>query len=136
MESVSKESRLLLAIQSIKKRDGTSIREAARIYNVSQTTLRARMNGRSARQDLQPNSTRLTKLEEEAMVWHVLDLDLRGFSPRLADVEDIANLLLADRNTGRVGKRWALNYVKQQPELKTRLNRPYSVCSINLSILQ
>ena len=125
MESASKESRLLLAIQSIKKRDGTSIREAARIYNVSQTTLRARMNGRSARQDLQPNSTRLTKLEEEAMVRHVLDLDLRGFSPRLADVKDIANLLLADRNTGRVGKRWALNYVKRQPELKTRLNRPY-----------
>lgn len=72
---------------------------------MSQTTLRARMNGRSARQDLQPNSTRLTKLEEEVMVRRVLDLDLRGFSPRLADVEDIANLLLADRNAGRVGKR-------------------------------
>jgi len=76
MGSASKESRLLLAIQSIEKRDGTSIREAGWIYNVSQTTLRARMNGRSARQDLQPNSTRLTKLEEEAMVRHVLNLDL------------------------------------------------------------
>lgn len=123
MESASKESRLLLAIQCIKKRDGLSIREAARIYNVSQTTLRARMNGRSARQDLQPNSTKLTKLEEEAMVQHVLDLDLRGFSPRLTDVEDIANLLLADRNAGCVGKRWALNYVKQQPELKSPMRR-------------
>lgn len=76
-------------------------------------------------QDLQPNSAKLTNLEEEAMLRHVLDLDLRGFSPRLTDVEDIANLLLADRDAGRVGKCWALNYVMRQPELKTRLNRPY-----------
>ena len=35
------------------------------------------------------------------------------------------NLLLTDHNMGRVGKCWALNYVKRQPELKTRLNHPY-----------
>ena len=68
MESISKESRLLFAIQSIKKRDRLSIQEAAQIYNVSQMTLRARMNSRSAQQDLQPNSTKLTNLEEEAML--------------------------------------------------------------------
>jgi len=83
------------------------------------------MNGRNARHDPQPNSTKLTKLEEEANLQHVLDLDLRGFSPRLTDAEDIANLLLADHNAGCVGKRWALNYVKRQPELKTCLNHPY-----------
>ena len=106
MESSSKESKLLLAIQSIKKRNKISIREAARIYTVSDN-LRARMNDRSARQDLQPNSTKLTKLEEEAILQHALDLDLRRFLPRLADVEDITNLLLADRDVGCAGMRWA-----------------------------
>jgi len=67
----------------------------------------------------------LKKAEKEAMIRHVFDLDLRGFPPRLADVEDIANLLLADSNARRAGKRWALNYVKRQPELKIGLNRPY-----------
>lgn len=65
-------------------------------------------------------------LKEEAMLQHVSDLELQGVLPRLADVEDIVNLLLVDCNVGRVGKRWALNYVKQQPEPKMCLNRPYN----------
>jgi hypothetical protein len=37
----------------------------------------------------------------------------------------MANSLLADRNALPVGKRWAHNFVKRQPELKTRLFRKY-----------
>jgi hypothetical protein len=40
-------------------------------------------------------------------------------------VEEMANSLLADRNASPVGKRWAHNFVKRQPELKTRLFRKY-----------
>jgi hypothetical protein len=40
-------------------------------------------------------------------------------------VEEIANSLLADRNALPVGKRWAHNFVKRQPKLKTRLFRKY-----------
>ena len=45
----------------------------------------------------------LTKLEEKVVVEHILDLDLRGFPPRLADVADMANSLRAKRNLGQVG---------------------------------
>jgi hypothetical protein len=37
----------------------------------------------------------------------------------------MANSLLADRDASPVGKRWAHNFVKRQPELKTRLFRRY-----------
>ena len=37
----------------------------------------------------------------------------------------MANSLLADRDASPVGKRWAHNFVKRQPELKTRLFRKY-----------
>jgi hypothetical protein len=40
-------------------------------------------------------------------------------------VEEMANSLLADRDASPVGKRWAHNFVKRQPELKTRLFRRY-----------
>jgi hypothetical protein len=40
-------------------------------------------------------------------------------------VEEMANSLLADRDASPVGKRWAHNFVKRQPELKTRLFRKY-----------
>ena len=44
---------------------------------------------------------------------------------RIADVGDIANLLLQKRGARRVGKNWADRFVARRPELKTRLNRVY-----------
>jgi hypothetical protein len=52
-------------------------------------------------------------------------LDERGFSPRLAGIEEMANLLLETRRAERVGKHWAEKFVKRQPELKTRFTRSY-----------
>ncbi|KAG8356579.1 hypothetical protein FVEN_g12836 [Fusarium venenatum] len=38
----------------------------------------------------------------------------------------MANSLLADRDAPPVGMRWAHNFIKRQPELKTRLFRRYN----------
>jgi hypothetical protein len=37
----------------------------------------------------------------------------------------MANRLLVDREASPVGKRWAYNFVKRQPELKIRFSRKY-----------
>ena len=47
---------------------------------------------------------KLFKTEEEVIVKHILDLDMRGISPRLAGVKDMANLLLAERHQDSVGQ--------------------------------
>lgn len=47
---------------------------------------------------------KLLKTEEETIVQHVLDLDARGFPPRLAAVKDMADSLLAERHQDPVGK--------------------------------
>lgn len=125
MDSTSDEGRLQIAIPTIRNHKDLSVRGAAKVYRVPETTLRDGMNGRRARQDTRANSKKMTELEEEAIVKYVLDLDSRGFSPPLRDVEDIANLLLTERDASRVGKHWASNFVKRQPGLKTRVNRPY-----------
>ncbi|USP80370.1 hypothetical protein yc1106_07644 [Curvularia clavata] len=67
----------------------------------------------------------LTKLEEEVVVEHILDLGSRGFPPRLADVANMANSLRAERNLGQVGQNWPSTFVKRRPELKVKFNRKY-----------
>jgi hypothetical protein len=124
-DSTSTEGRILLALQAIKPHGNLSIRRAAEMYNVPRTTLQDRRHGRLSRRDIIPRSRKLKETEEEAIVEYVLELDERGRPARIADVEDMANLLLAERNGGRVGTRWARNLIARQPLLRIRLNRPY-----------
>jgi hypothetical protein len=50
-----------------------------------------------------PNLSNLTKLKEDVVAEHIINLIERGFPPRLAEVADIANSLRAERNMGYVG---------------------------------
>jgi hypothetical protein len=125
MPLTSNEAQVLLAVEAYNRRDGLSIKAAAHIYNVCDKTLARRLRGIHARRDTTPNSKKLTLTEEKVILNFILDLDARAFPPRLGGVEDMANILLHERNAGYVGKRWALNFVKRQPQLKTRYTRRY-----------
>jgi hypothetical protein len=125
MAVLSKESRVLLAIEAIRSTPRMSIRSAAKAYDLPEASIRHRMNGRPAKFDSRNAHLNLTLAEEEAIVQYVLHLDSRGFSPRRADVEEMANLLLAKRDAQRVGKRWTERFIQRRPELKTRFNRVY-----------
>jgi hypothetical protein len=67
----------------------------------------------------------MTELEEEVIVQYIIDLDIRGFGPRLASVEDIVNNILETRGGKRVRKLWAYRFVRRHQELKTCFNRVY-----------
>src|SRR6478736_5708502 len=125
MSSSNTEARILLALQALQNNPKLSLRRAATIYQVPFETLRRRHHGIQSRCDTIPKSRRLSDLEEQIIVQFILDLDSRGFPSRLRFVEEMANSLLADRDALPVGKRWAHNFVKRQPELKTRLFRKY-----------
>jgi hypothetical protein len=125
MDSNSTESRIILALQALENDPSLKITRAARIYNVPRTTLTSRRDGQPSRRDIQPKSRKLTDHEERAIVQYILHLDSKGFPPRLSSVKDMANHLLAERSTERVGKLWAHNFIKRQPELVTRYNRKY-----------
>ncbi|OBS16237.1 hypothetical protein FPOA_13041 [Fusarium poae] len=125
MPQSSNEARILLALQALQNNPKLSLRRASTIYQVSFETLRRRHNGIQSRRDCIPKSRKLSDLEEQIIVQFILDLDSRGFPSRLRFVEEMANSLLADRDASPVGKRWAHNFVKRQPELKTRLFRKY-----------
>ena len=120
-----KEADILLAILAIDSGQIPSVRRAAATFSIPEATLRDRRAGKSAQRDCELKSKKLTKLEEEVIVKHVLDLDLRGFAPSLSTVRDMADKLLAERSAGQVGQKWPSNFVKRTDSLATRFNRPY-----------
>jgi hypothetical protein len=121
----SNEGDVQLAISSLDASQIHSKRRAAATFNVPKSTLHDRRAGRPARRDCQPNSKKLTQLEEEVIVNYILDLDQRGFAPTYAAVRDMADKLLAARGAGQVGQKWPANFVKRTDSLKTRFNRAY-----------
>jgi transcriptional regulator with XRE-family HTH domain len=133
MEIQTQEVRIILAIEAIRTSKKLSQRSVAKIYRVPLSTLSDRMAGRTPRPETRPNNQKLSKLEEGVIVRYILDLDSRGFAPRLAGVEDIANYILESRGGGRVGQLWAHRFVQRQPELKTRFNR---VCDFQRALCE
>jgi hypothetical protein len=125
MPVLDTEARIILAIEAIRSSKKLSRLKASVIYNVSETTLRERMNGRAPRSNYRPGCQNLDATEEEVLSRYILDLDARGFSPDLAGVEDMANLILASRGGKPVGKLWAHRFVQRRPELKMRFSRVY-----------
>jgi hypothetical protein len=114
-----------LAISDIQRDQVKSLRHAEAIYNVPRRTIQRRCNGKRPRRNCEPNSKRLTKLEEEAIVQRVLEESLRGIPPSKAHVQDMADRLLRERGGKPTGKNWVDNFIKRTPKLRTRWSRPY-----------
>ena len=93
----TEEARIILAIEAIRTTKKLSRRGAAKIYNVPYSILTDRMNGCTTICERRPAVQKLSELKEEVISQYILDLDLRGFAPRLAGVEDMANYLLETR---------------------------------------
>jgi len=105
MPQKNDERELNLAIQAIQNDPTLRPRAAARIYSVDHRKLARRLHGMRPRRDIPANSRKLTDLEESVLIRHILELATKGFPPRLSIVEDMANRLLATRDSPRVGTR-------------------------------
>ncbi|KAG8670758.1 hypothetical protein FPOAC1_003992 [Fusarium poae] len=130
------EARILLALRALQNDPKLSLRRAAGIYQVRYWTLYRRQKGILSTRDSIPKSRKLSDLEEQIIVQFILDLDSRGFPPRLRCVEEMANRLLADRETPPVGKRWASNFVKRHKDLKTHFPRKYVLNSVKRKLME
>ena len=122
--SYIQEGRIELAIQAFRSGQFKTLRRAASAFNVKHQRLSDRLHGIPFRPNIQPNCRKLTLNEEQTVTQYILDLDLRGFAPRLCEVTDMANKLLAARGEQQVGKRWAERFVARSDELKMAFNRP------------
>ena len=125
MQDQTNEARVILAMEAIKSLKKISLRAAAKLYDVPKTTLQDRMNGRTTIAERRPAVQLLTEIEEEVIVQYILDLDARGFPPRVEDIKDMADHILVTRGSRCTGKQWAYRFVQRRKELKTRFSRAY-----------
>jgi hypothetical protein len=123
LESLSKEERIQLALKATKEPQNLSVRRATIIYQVSRRSIDRRRAGTQSTRDTHPKSSALTKAEEQALVQYIKKLDAQGLALTLCWVEDMANQLRAARDAKPVGPRWASNFVKREPGLKSRMTR-------------
>ena len=123
LELLSKQERIKLALQAIRGPQNLSMQRASITYRVPRTTLRRKHNQKTLLRDTHPKSSNLKKTEEGALIHYIKKLDAQGFAPTLRCVEDMANQLRAARGAKPVSPRWASNFVKRKPELKSRLTR-------------
>jgi hypothetical protein len=105
LESLSRQDRVILAIQAINSDASLSQQRAAALYDVPQSTLSTRRAKTTARQDTHHGRSKLKRLEEEVIVQRIRKLDARGFAPTLSYVREMANQLLAARSGGEVGEK-------------------------------
>jgi hypothetical protein len=120
---IQQEGRIVLALQAYAEGQFQSVRRAAAAFNVRHQQLSKRRHNIRFRPEAPPNSRKLSVTEEQTIVQHILELDARGFAPRLPEVADIANRLLAVRGGTPVGKNWAERFVQRTEELKMAFNR-------------
>jgi hypothetical protein len=104
MEIQTKEARIILAIEAIRLSKTINTRTAAKLYRVPRIIFRDRIASRTPCNEIRPNCHKLTILEEEVISRNILELDSRGFAPRLAGVENIANFILESKGAGHVSK--------------------------------
>ncbi|CEJ95254.1 hypothetical protein VHEMI10745 [[Torrubiella] hemipterigena] len=123
MGKTSNEADVISALQAIERDPKLSNREAARIYNIAETTLRRRRNKIPCRADTTSKSRKLTNDEENTIIQYILNLDARAQPPRLRDVEAMANRLLELRHDIPVGRNWVASFIRRHPEVVTRLSR-------------
>lgn len=119
----NQEGRIEFALSAYNIGQFQSLQRAAKAFNVPHATLARRYNGITHRLDTRNARHKLTATEQQTIVQYILNLDSRGFAPRLCEVADMADKLLAVRGGEPVGKHWAKRFVTRSAELKMAFNR-------------
>ena len=126
---LQQEGRLQLAIKAIQEGNFDSIRHAGRAYDVPHSTLTRRLQGIAPQRGTPAATRKLTQQEEDVLVQWILDMDSRGYAPRVGDVRRKANILLAERVRGTsikaptVGVNWATQLVQRRADLRSNYFR-------------
>jgi hypothetical protein len=96
--------RLQLALKAYRSSQFQSHQAAAKAFNVKRRTLSHRAQGLLFHAEAAPNCQKLTATKKQTIIQYILNLNSRGFAPRLCEVADIANKLLAIRSSKPVSK--------------------------------
>ncbi|KAI7968275.1 hypothetical protein EIK77_010445 [Talaromyces pinophilus] len=123
----SYEGRLSLAIDALKNEKLDKIRHVARLYDVSEATLRRRLKGTKSPREAGIPRRKLTPTEEIVLRDWIYSLERRGVPPRPRMLGEMANILLAERDLTKtpqkIGVNWVTSFINRYPDLKIKFSR-------------
>jgi hypothetical protein len=135
----SEEERIQLALSAIAKhgfrpsgRPYLSLREAAKAYCISKTTLTARFNGRRVRVEAHEHERKLSPGCESALVKWIIEMGWRGIPMDSTMVAEHA----AHISGQELGENWIRKFRQRHPELKAKWTTGLEKCraqSLNLT---
>lgn len=124
------QGRLSLAVQAMQTGQTASVRQAAKLYDIPESSLRYHLRSSLQYSKFPRTTGKLTKPEEKTLVRWIINMDVRGMPPRPVTVQDMANLLLSQRNPATtphsVGKNWVYKFIRRYPEHKTHYTRRHN----------
>jgi hypothetical protein len=122
----SKTERIELAHIAWRDANGQlSIKKAARIFGISYSTLRGRINGAVSKQQANQAMQRLTVAEEEAIRDWLLSMASWGWPIRVDRLRKMAVELLKDKgDTTDLGTHWTEQFLNRYSEVQSRFVSP------------
>ena len=126
-----KETRMREAIESISSGYCRGSAEAARLFNIPQSTLWRRLKNNVMKQ--RGGNGKKLDIEQDIAVCNWLDRCLRhGFPPRLDHIQHVAQRVLnscRDPTTPAIplGLHWTRRFIDRHPEYALRLSKPLDV---------
>ena len=148
------EKKIQEAIKALQGGEIPSVRRAALIFEIPETTLRNRYKGRKkTRTEGHEKQQWLTSDEEDAVKRYCLMVDEMGFPLRYDTLREIAEDLYSKAHEGKeagLGENWIARYLRRHSEIKGKIAKAIlckraiasnplllfmSLCSCFLSIL-
>ena len=131
LEGKTQEDRVQLALAAITRngfkgngRPWLSLREAARLFGVTKTTLTARFNGRKTCKEAHEQQQALSFAEERVLVDWLKEMGRRGIPLHASAVA-----LHASAISGRhIGERWVHRFRLRHPDIKTKWTSNLEKC--------
>ncbi len=102
--------------------NSSSVRETARNFDVSESTLRGRLHGRLSRHKGQVSKQLLLPKKELGLMNVLVHLTEQGWAPSLSMVHHMTETLVqarAEDSEHMMSKNWPSHFLKRHPELNT-----------------
>uniref|UniRef100_A0A093XEM9 HTH CENPB-type domain-containing protein n=1 Tax=Talaromyces marneffei PM1 TaxID=1077442 RepID=A0A093XEM9_TALMA len=102
---LGRESEIIVKVYDEMNKKTKTIRQTARLFDVSEATLRNRLKGGITSKEAGIDRRKLTPTEEIALRNWILSLERRGLPPRREMAREMANVLLAERDKTKPPKK-------------------------------
>jgi hypothetical protein len=101
---IIQEAKIILAIEAIRTSKKLNYRKVTKLYQILYSIFYNRINSRIILPERRLVNIKLIILEEEVIIHNILDIDSRGFVPRLISIEDITNYILKSQEGKYISK--------------------------------